>query len=116
VDTKFWSRLDDLINTSEIVIDRPKGTAHPKFPNLIFPLDYGYLKGTTTVDGGGIDLWIGNAPHRKLTAIGCTVDTKKKDAEIKLLIGCYEDDITTIEKFHNGVYMSAIIVRRGNHD
>lgn len=116
MDTKFWSCLDDLIKTSEIVIDRPKGTAHPQYPDRIFPLDYGYLKNTSAMDGGGIDLWIGNAPHRNLTAIGCTVDTKKKDTEIKLLIGCTEDDLAIINKFHNGVYMSAIIVRRGNHD
>ncbi len=108
----FWQRLDKLIKNSEIVIDRPKGTAHPKYPKLIFPLDYGYLKDTTAMDGGGIDLWIGTAPHRKLTAIGCTVDMKKKDSEIKLLIGCTEKDIKTIQKFHNGRYMSAIIIRR----
>ena len=108
----FWQRLDKLIKNSEIVIDRPKGTAHPKYPKLIFPLDYGYLKDTTAMDGGGIDLWIGTAPHRKLTAIGCTVDMKKKDSEIKLLIGCTEKAIKTIQKFHNGRYMSAIIIRR----
>jgi inorganic pyrophosphatase len=112
METNFWSRLDDLISQSEIVIDRPKGTAHPKYPSLIFPLDYGYLKDTTAMDGGGIDLWIGNAPHRKLTAIGCTVDMLKKDSEIKLLIGCTEADLATIEKFHNGGPMSGIIIRR----
>jgi inorganic pyrophosphatase len=108
----FWQRLDELIKTSEIVTDRPKGTAHPRYPDLIFPLDYGYLKGTTSMDGGGIDLWIGTAPHRKLTAIGCTIDTKKKDAEIKLLIGCTDNDIETIMKCHNGRFMSGIIIRR----
>jgi inorganic pyrophosphatase len=108
----FWSRLDKLINTSQIVIDRPKGTAHPKFPNRTFPLDYGYLKDTKAMDGGGVDLWVGTAPHRELTAIGCTVDTQKKDAEIKLLIGCTDEEIGIIEKFHNGLYMSAIIIRR----
>ena len=25
----FWNALDELVNTSEIVIDRPKGSAHP---------------------------------------------------------------------------------------
>jgi len=112
--TLFWARLDDLIKTSKIVIDRPKGKPHPRYPDMIFPLDYGYLEGTTAMDGGGIDLWLGTAKHRKLTAIGCTVDIKKKDAEIKLLIGCTEKDIATIEKFHNSVFMSVIIVRRGN--
>lgn len=108
----YWQRLDKLIQTSEIVIDHPKGTAHQKYPNLIFPLDYGYLKNTTAMDGDGIDLWIGNAPHRKLTAIACTVDTTKKDSEIKLLIGCTEEDIETITKFHNDGPMSCILIRR----
>ena len=110
--TQFWSRLDELIKSSEIVIDRPKGTAHPRYPDMIFPLDYGYLAGTTASDGGGIDLWIGTAKHRKLTAISCTIDMKKKDAEIKLIIGCTDEEIEIIEKCHNQLYQSGIIVRR----
>jgi inorganic pyrophosphatase len=39
----FWSRLDELLATSRLVIDRPKGTRHPRYPEVIFPLDYGYL-------------------------------------------------------------------------
>ena len=110
--TLFWSRLDELIKTSEIVIDGPKGTPHPRYPDLIFPLDYGYLKGTTGGDGDGIDLWIGTAEHKKLTAIAGTIDMKKRDGEIKLLIGCTDDDIETIKKCHNNEFMSGIIVRR----
>jgi inorganic pyrophosphatase len=110
--TLFWSRLDELIKSSEVIIDRPKGTPHPRYPDLIFPLDYGYLKGTTGGDGDGIDVWRGTAGHRKLTAIGCTVDMKKKDAEIKLIIGCTDEEIAIIEKCHNGLHQSAIIIRR----
>jgi len=110
--TEFWSRLDELINSSEIGIDRPKGTPHPGYPDLIFPLDYGYLKGTKGGDGDGIDVWMGTAAHRKLTAIASTVDMKKRDAEIKLIIGCTEEEIGIIEKCHSGRYMSCIITRR----
>jgi inorganic pyrophosphatase len=112
VKTEFWPRLDELIKSSEIVIDRPKGTAHPRYPDLIFPLDYGYLKGTTGGDGDGIDVWQGTAAHRKLTAIVCTVDMKKRDAEYKLIIGCTGAEIGIIEKFHNGKYMSCIVISR----
>jgi inorganic pyrophosphatase len=112
VKTEFWPRLDELIKSSEIVIDRPKDTAHPRYPDLIFPLDYGYLKGTSGGDGDGIDVWLGTAAHRKLTAVVCTVDMKKRDAEYKLIIGCTEAEIGIIEKFHNGKYMSCIIIRR----
>lgn len=40
----FWRALDSLVDNSEIVIDRPKGTAHPKYPDFIYKVDYGYLK------------------------------------------------------------------------
>jgi inorganic pyrophosphatase len=110
--TEFWSRLDGLIETSEIVIDRPKGTAHPRFPALVFPLDYGYLKGTIGGDGNEIDVWRGTAGHQELSAITATVDVKKRDAEIKLIIGCTEEEIDIIEKFYSSRYMSCIIVRR----
>ena len=108
----FWSRLDELIASSEIVIDRPKGTRHPQYPDLIFPLDYGYLEGTTTIDGNGIDIWRGSADHRQLTAIACTVDMKKRDAEIKLLIGCTDEEIEIINKCHNSQFQSAVIIKR----
>ena len=41
---EFWNALDELVKNSEIIIDRPKGTAHPKFPDFIYKVDYGYLK------------------------------------------------------------------------
>ena len=112
MDNSFWSRLDKLIESSEIVIDRPKGTPHPRAPELIFPLDYGYLKGTVGGDGHEIDVWLGTAAHQRLTAIACTVDIFKKDAEIKLIIGCTEAEIAIIRDFHNTQYMSDIIIKR----
>jgi len=112
METLFWTRLDDLIASSKIVIDRPKDKPHPRWPDMIFPLDYGYLESTTAIDGGGIDLWLGSASHRNLTAIMCTIDIKKKDAEIKLLIGCTGEEIGIIERFHNRYYQSGILVPR----
>jgi hypothetical protein len=32
---EFWSRLDELIKSSEIVIDRPKGKPHHKLTAII---------------------------------------------------------------------------------
>ena len=110
----FWARLDELIASSEIVIDRPKGTKHPKAHDLEFPLDYGYLNNTTGGDGNEIDVWLGTAGHRRLTAIACTVDTKKRDAEVKLIVSCTEEESLLIEAFHNNRFMSDIIIRRDN--
>ena len=54
-DIEFWNALDELVNNSEIIIDRPKGTSHPKYRNFIYRVDYGYLKDTTSMDGAGIN-------------------------------------------------------------
>ena len=111
--SEFWAALDKLAETSNIVIDRPKGSAHPRFPQYIYPLDYGYLDGTSSMDGEGIDLWLGSDPAGKLTAILCTVDLIKRDSEIKLLLGCTEEEIQTVLAFHNqSEMMRGMLVRR----
>lgn len=98
--------------TSEIVIDRPKGTAHPKYPNYIYRVDYGYLKNTSSMDGAEIDVWVGSGDKR-IDAIMCTVDLMKKDSEIKLLIGCTEEEKSIIYETHNdSQFMKGVLIRR----
>ncbi len=115
MNSPFWKALDTLVSTSKIVIDRPKGTAHPRFHDLIYPVDYGYLKNTTSMDGDGIDVWIGTDPTGRLDAVMCIVDLMKKDSEIKLLIGCTEEEKALIYETHNETeYMKGIMIRREN--
>ena len=110
----FWKAVDTLVNESKIVIDRSKGTHHPRFPSIIYPVDYGYLENTTSPDWGGIDVWQGTASVMKTDAIICTVDLMKKDSEIKLLISCTPEEKKTILEFHNeSEYMKGILIERG---
>jgi inorganic pyrophosphatase len=110
-DTAFWHGVIELLITHSLIIDRPKGSFHPRYPQTVYPLDYGYLENTTSSDGGGIDVWLGslnrrtnNEDAKTLTGILCTFDTLKRDAEIKLLIGCSETDIQVIRDFHKDMY------------
>ena len=108
----FWRALDSLVDNSEIVIDRPKGTAHPKYPDFIYKVDYGYLKNTSSMDGAGIDVWIGSG-EKKIDAIMCIVDLMKRDSEIKILIGCTEEEKQIVYQTHNETeYMKGILIRR----
>ena len=100
-DKEFWKALDSLVEKSEVVIDRPKGTAHPRYPDFIYEVDYGYLKNTSSMDGGGIDVWKGTDKEQKIDAIVCTVDLTKRDSEIKILYACTADEIELIYKGHN---------------
>ena len=65
------------------------------------------------INGGGIDVWLGSLADKKVNAIICTVDLMKKDSEIKLLIGCTEEEMNTVHEFHNdSEFMKGIIIRR----
>ena len=113
MDAEFWLALDALAAQSEIVIDRPKGSAHPRYPQMIYPLDYGYLADTGSMDGDGIDVWLGSDDARKIDAIVCTVDLVKRDSEIKLLIGCTEAEKQIVLAQHNdSEFMKGILIRR----
>jgi len=100
-DTLFWHGMGNLLTTNKIIIDRPKGNRHPRYPEYIYPLDYGYLENTTASDGDGIDVWMGSYASKTLTGILCTFDNIKRDAEIKLLIGCTNEDVQIIRNFHH---------------
>ena len=112
-DEAFWQAIDELVNTSEIKIDRPKGTVHPKFPDYIYKVDYGYLHNTTSMDGSGIDVWVGSEARRQVDAIMCIVDLSKRDSEIKLLIGCSKEEKDIVYQTHNETqYMKGILILR----
>ena len=113
MNNEFWQAIDSLASSGRIVIDRPKGSSHPKYPDCIYPVDYGYLENTTSMDGGGIDVWRGSLTTDTVDAIICTVDLMKKDSEIKLLIGCTEEEMKTIYEFHNNSeFMKGILIKR----
>ena len=108
----FWNALDELVSNSEIVIDRPRGSAHPRFPNFIYKVDYGYLKDTASMDGAGIDVWVGSG-EKKIDAIMCIVDLMKRDSEIKILVGCTEEEKLEVYKTHNETqYMKGVLIRQ----
>lgn len=113
MNSEFWYALDSLASKSEIVIDRPEGSAHPKYPYFIYKVDYGYLKNTSSMDGDGIDVWVGSRDDKSIDAVMCIVDLLKRDSEIKILIGCTEEEKEIIYKTHNETeYMKGILIRR----
>ena len=98
----FWKKLDELISSCNIAIDRPKGTHHPRYPECVYEVDYGYLDGTSSMDGDGIDLYLGSRPEKKLDGIIVIVDMVKKDSEIKLLLGVSQSELDWIMEWCNG--------------
>ena len=64
------------------------------------------------MDGGGIDVWVGSG-EIKIDAVMVTVDLRNRDSEIKMLIGCTEEEKEIIYKTHNKTeFMKGILIRR----
>ena len=112
-DDNFWSKLALLVSATSVVVDRPKGSTHPRIPTLVYPLDYGYLSGTRSGDGHGIDVWIGTLKRRVVTGLVCTVDLEKRDTEVKILLGCTRAEQERVLSIHNyeAGHQSAVLVR-----
>lgn len=108
----FWQRLERLAQECPLVIDRPAGSRHPRWPDFVYPYDYGYLDGSTAADGGGIDAWRGSLPEPRVSGVICTVDGLKRDAEIKVLIGCTREEMRAMLKAHNSDSQSGLLVER----
>ena len=109
----FWEYLEKIVHDNDIVIDRPKGTKHPKYSNMIYTVDYGYIKNTNSMDNSGIDIFVGSNTHKNIDAIICTIDVQKNDSEIKVLIGCTEDEKIEVHNFLNdSEFMKALLIKR----
>lgn len=112
MEERFWNHLDRLVREHKLVIDRPAGSAHPRYPDFVYPFDYGYLQGTQTVDQGGIDVWAGSLTPPTITGLICTVDLQKGDAEIKILLGCTPEEAREIVKTHNQGPQAGMLILR----
>ena len=107
----FWSRLASFVSKGFVVVDRPKGSTHPRIPQLVYPLDYGYLRGLRSGDGDGVDVWIGSLARPVISGIICTIDIGKRDTEVKLLLGCTRAEQRRILSLHNFGDQRAVFIK-----
>ncbi len=110
--SQFWRYIDEVVASHTIVIDRPKGSSHPDYPDIIYPVDYGYLEGTLAMDGGGIDVWVGSSGLAQVDGVICTANVAKLDVEIKVLLSCTDDEMEAILALMNSGSQAGLLVRR----
>lgn len=95
-----WPRWDTHIERKGLTIDRPFGTAHPNYPSVVYPLDYGFIPGTVGSDGEPIDAFVGTAAQG-LVGLILTSDYRQGDREVKLLVDCTPPEIYVAHGFIN---------------
>lgn len=52
------NRVPVLGTTVTVTVDRPLGTAHPRHPDILYPVNYGYVPGILAPDGEEQDAYI----------------------------------------------------------
>jgi inorganic pyrophosphatase len=95
-----WASWEAIIESHPPVIDRPKGSGHPTYPSIIYPIDYGYVPGTLGSDGEPVDVFVGQAGNGLVGAI-ITVDYRRRDRELKLLFNCSPEEVYLVNGFIN---------------
>lgn len=89
------------IEIGEIVsgkIDRPIGYSHPEYPEMIYPVNYGYVEGVFAEDGKEQDVYVLGSEKSLESFIGKVIAIYKRydDIEDKWIVSvddtCYSDE------------------------
>lgn len=95
-----WEGWEHVISVCGFTLDRPKGSVHPVHPEIVYPIDYGYVNETQGGDGDELDIFVGSSDNG-LMAVILTTDRRKGDRECKLLYNCSPEEIYLINGFIN---------------
>ncbi len=125
-----WEMWDGFIAMNGITIERPSGSAHPRYPDIIYPIDYGFVNGTLANDGEEVDIFVGTARSSGadtdvasgglavrdiasgLVAAVFTHDPRKGDREVKFLYACTPREIYLVNGFVNFAPMTGRLLMR----
>ena len=95
-----WDEWERAIAEKGVTFDRPIFSRHPSYPEIVYPVNYGYVNETMGEDGQELDIFVGTAPTG-LVAYERTVDHMKGDTEIKLLYNCSPQEVYLVHGFLN---------------
>lgn len=82
-------RATDWIGrTVDIVVDRPLGSAHPQYPDIVYTVNYGYVPGTVAPDGEPVDTYVlgAESPLERCRARVIAIVRRRDDVEDKLVV------------------------------
>lgn len=106
--------IDDIVT---VTVDRPLGSNHPKYKDMYYPINYGYIEGIIAPDGEEQDAYIlgVDQPVERFTGKIIAIVHRYDDAEEKWVV-CPEDvsftkaEIIELIRFQEQYYQSEIIM------
>ena len=103
--------------TVTVTVDRPLGSAHPDYPEMIYPVNYGYIAGLMAPDGEEQDAYIlgVSQPVEQFTGRIIAIVRRADDVEEKWVV-CPPDqnftkqEIAELVRFQEQYFQSEIIM------
>ena len=85
--------------TVKVTVDRPLGSTHPAFPDLVYPVNYGYIEGVPAADGEEQDAYILGVDEavREFTGRVIAVIHRADDVEDKWVVAPHGVDFSKEE-------------------
>ena len=103
--------------TVNVIVDRPLGTCHPKHPDIVYPVNYGYVPGVIAPDGEEQDAYIlgVDCPVDQFTGKVIAVIHRWDDIEEKWVVApegitFTEEDIKKRVAFQERYFRSEVIL------
>ena len=102
-------------STVTVIVDRPLGSYHPDHPDLLYPVNYGYIKGIIAPDGEEQDAYIlgVDAPLSQFTGKVIAIIHRDDDVEEKWVVApegmtFTEEEIRALTFFQERYFRSHI--------
>ena len=100
-----------------VVIDRPLGSTHPRYPGLRYPVNYGFLPDTVSGDGAPVDAYVlgVEVPVTIYEGVVIALVMRADDVEDKLVVAPLghtfsHDEIMAAVSFQEQFFTSSIIM------
>ncbi len=77
-------------------IDRPLGSSHPRYPDMVYPINYGYVENVLAEDGEEQDVYLLgiDIPVTEFTGRVIAVYRRLDDVEDKWIVSYNGDDFS----------------------
>ena len=98
----FWTDVDSLVASSTVVIDRARGSGHPRSPEHILPARLRLSRGNRVGRWAGYRRVAWGFRRSSGDGVLSTIDLLKRDIEIKLLLGCSLPRLTKFRRSSSG--------------
>lgn len=119
INTKQRMSYDFLGKEVNVTIDRKIGDSHPQYPDMVYPINYGYIPNTKSGDGKELDVFIidSKVPVETFKGKCIGIIQRINDEDDKLIVvdinnnkKYTEDEVLDIVNFQEKYFSSMVIL------